>query len=56
MFGSTSGPNGADLDNMHKLILDALTGIVYSDDHQVDGAAPVSGYDPEKPRMEITVH
>jgi crossover junction endodeoxyribonuclease RusA len=45
-----------DLDTMNKLILDALTGIVYADDHQVSELHLYRDYDPKKSRIELGVH
>lgn len=44
-----------DLDNQNKLILDALSGIVYVDDKQIDELHLYRDYDKEKPRIEITL-
>jgi crossover junction endodeoxyribonuclease RusA len=44
-----------DLDNFNKLILDALTGIVYEDDNQIDDLHIVRHHDPQQPRIVITV-
>jgi crossover junction endodeoxyribonuclease RusA len=43
-----------DLDNQNKIILDALTGIVYEDDSQIDELHLVRHLDTERPRVEIT--
>jgi len=45
----------ADLDNFHKLSLDALTGIAYEDDSQIDELRVRRGYDKKNPRIELTV-
>lgn len=45
-----------DCDNFNKLILDALTGVVYADDSQIRSLHIFYGYDKEKPRVEITVN
>jgi crossover junction endodeoxyribonuclease RusA len=44
-----------DLDNQNKLVLDALTGIVYEDDSQIDGLHLYRDYDKAKPRIEIEI-
>ena len=44
-----------DLDNMNKLILDALTGIAYDDDSQICDLRLVRGYDKERPRIELRI-
>lgn len=44
-----------DLDNQNKLILDALTGIVYEDDSQIAELHLIRGYDKARPRIELTV-
>ncbi|MFN3658182.1 MAG: RusA family crossover junction endodeoxyribonuclease [Pseudolabrys sp.] len=44
-----------DLDNMNKLVLDSLTGIVYEDDSQIAELHLHRGYDAQRPRTEITV-
>jgi Holliday junction resolvase RusA-like endonuclease len=43
-----------DWDNFHKLSMDALTGIVWEDDEQIDDAHVHKRYDKENPRIEIT--
>lgn len=45
-----------DVDNYNKLILDALTGIVWVDDSQLQELHIYKDYDKEKPRIEITIH
>jgi Holliday junction resolvase RusA-like endonuclease len=45
----------ADLDNFNKLWQDALTGIVYDDDSQIDELHLHRDYDKKKPRIEITL-
>lgn len=42
-----------DLDNQNKLVLDALTGIAYEDDSQIDELHLCRSYDKERPRIEI---
>ena len=41
-----------DLDNMNKLVLDALTGIAYDDDSQIAELHLYRAYDVQKPRIE----
>lgn len=43
-----------DLDNQNKLILDALTGLLYEDDSQIDELTLRRHYDKEKPRIEVS--
>ena len=45
-----------DLDNQNKLILDALTGIVYEDDSQIAELHLYKGYDANSPRIEVVVN
>ena len=45
-----------DLDNQNKLVLDALTGIVYEDDSQIDELHLYRRYDKENPRVKIVLH
>lgn len=45
----------ADWDNFHKLSMDALTGIVWVDDSQIQKATVEKFYDKQKPRIEITI-
>lgn len=45
-----------DWDNFHKLSMDALTGIVYKDDSQIEQAIVTKYYDHDNPRIEIEVH
>jgi len=45
----------ADWDNFHKLSMDALTGIVWEDDSQIQQAIVRKCYDKEQPRIEIKV-
>lgn len=42
-----------DIDNYNKLVLDALTGIVYEDDGQIQGMYIEKGYDKANPRVEV---
>jgi len=44
-----------DLDNQNKLILDALSGIVYEDDSQIAVLTLRRNYDAKNPRIEITI-
>lgn len=44
-----------DIDNFNKLILDALTGIVYEDDSQIEELTITKHYDKENPRVEIEI-
>jgi hypothetical protein len=44
-----------DLDNQNKLILDALTGIVWGDDSQIARLILGRAYDTTRPRMEIDI-
>lgn len=45
-----------DIDNYNKLILDALTGIVYEDDSQIQSLLIVKNYDKKNPRITIQVN
>lgn len=45
----------ADLDNFNKLWQDALTGVVYEDDSQIDRLTLTRNFDKKNPRIEITV-
>ena len=44
-----------DWDNFHKLSMDALTGIVYADDSQIEQATVIKGIDKAIPRIEIEI-
>lgn len=44
-----------DLDNMTKLILDALNGVAYVDDHQVDRITATKQYAPGNPHTHVTI-
>lgn len=44
-----------DWDNFHKLSMDALTGIVWEDDSQVQKATVTKNYSKENPRIEIEI-
>lgn len=46
----------ADWDNFHKLSMDALTGIVWVDDSQIQSARVFKLYDPLSPRIEIEIN
>jgi len=43
-----------DVDNI-KILLDALTGIVYEDDGQIDDLHITKSYDKENPRVELCI-
>lgn len=45
----------SDWDNFHKLSMDALTGIVWEDDSQIQIAHVYKEYDKELPRIEIMI-
>lgn len=45
-----------DWDNFHKLSQDALTGIVWLDDSQVQEANVQKLYDPKNPRIVISIN
>ena len=45
----------ADIDNFHKLSLDALTGVVYADDSQIAALHVERAYDKDDPRIMIEV-
>lgn len=42
-----------DIDNYNKLVFDALTGIAYEDDGQIDELRLVRRYDKARPRLEV---
>jgi len=44
-----------DWDNWHKLTMDALEGIVYHDDSQIQEAHVIKQIDKDKPRTEISI-
>jgi Holliday junction resolvase RusA-like endonuclease len=44
-----------DLDNMNKLVLDALTGIAWEDDSQIAALHLYREYDRASPRIEIAI-
>lgn len=45
----------SDWDNFHKLSMDALSGIVWEDDSQIEDARVLKRYDKERPRIEIEI-
>jgi len=45
-----------DIDNFHKLSLDALTGTVWEDDSQIQKMIVEKHYDKENPRIEIVIN
>ena len=45
-----------DWDNWHKLSMDALTGIVWADDSQIQKATVEKFYSKENPRIEIKIN
>jgi crossover junction endodeoxyribonuclease RusA len=45
-----------DIDNFSKLLLDALTGIVYEDDSQIVSLTITKAYDKENPRVDVEIH
>lgn len=45
-----------DIDNFNKLVLDALTGIVWKDDSLIDEMHLFKHVDKEYPRIELTIH
>lgn len=44
-----------DVDNFHKLSLDALTGIAYEDDSQIQKMNICKFYDKDNPRIEVVL-
>ena len=46
----------ADWDNFHKLSMDALNGIVWVDDSQIQRAIVEKFYDKENPRIEVEIY
>ena len=45
----------ADIDNFNKLVLDALTGIVWEDDHQIERLVIERAHDKAVPRVELEI-
>lgn len=45
-----------DWDNFHKLSMDALEGVVFENDSQIQQAIVRKHYDKENPRIEVTVN
>lgn len=45
-----------DWDNFHKLSMDALTGIVWEDDSQIQKATVEKFYSKENPRIELDIN
>ena len=45
-----------DWDNFHKLSMDALSGIVYLDDSQIEEAVIIKRYDKKNPRIELIIN
>lgn len=45
-----------DWDNFHKLSMDALSGVVWEDDSQIQSVNVQKHYDKENPRIEIDVY
>lgn len=46
----------SDWDNFHKLSMDALTGIVWDDDGQLQEVTVIKDYDKSNPRIEIALN
>lgn len=44
-----------DIDNYNKLVFDAMSGIVYEDDGQIETLTITKRYDKKRPRIEILV-
>ena len=42
-----------DIDNYNKLILDAMSGIIYEDDNQIQSLLIIKNIDKKNPRVEI---
>jgi len=45
-----------DIDNMAKLILDALNKVAWADDHQIDELILWRGRDKDDPRTEVLIY
>lgn len=45
----------ADIDNFHKLVLDAMSGIVYEDDNQIKELHTYMDYDKDNPRIDLEI-
>ena len=45
-----------DWDNFHKISMDALTGIIWEDDVQIQKATVEKSYSKENPRVEIEIN
>jgi Holliday junction resolvase RusA-like endonuclease len=45
-----------DIDNFHKLVYDALSGLVYEDDSQIQEVTTRKFYDKNDPRIEVVIH
>lgn len=45
----------ADIDNFNKLIFDAMSGLVYEDDCQIEKLCIDKKYDKENPRVELVI-
>jgi Holliday junction resolvase RusA-like endonuclease len=45
-----------DIDNFNKLVFDALSGLVYEDDSQIETLLIRKDYDKEKPRVDLVIH
>ena len=54
LFFSRKGVH--DVDNFNKLVLDALSGIVYSDDVQVEELTIIKKFDLKNPRVEVEIY
>ena len=44
-----------DIDNFNKLVLDALTGVIWEDDSQIEVMHLYKKYDKEDPRIEVRI-
>lgn len=45
----------SDIDNFNKLVFDALSGIVYEDDEQIESLCISKGHDKDNPRVELSI-